>query len=53
MKRHMRKHEEKAAGIAPMGSSNAVRKARPSTPSRSPVYDESGEEIFPCRLCNR
>jgi uncharacterized C2H2 Zn-finger protein len=48
LKRHMRKHQEK-----PQSSPSAPRKPRPTTPSRSPVYDEYGEEIFPCRLCGR
>ncbi|KAI8744444.1 CAunnamed protein product [Biomphalaria glabrata] len=48
LKRHMRKHLDKA-----QSSPSAPRKPRPSTPSRSPVYDKFGEEIFPCRLCGR
>ncbi|XP_059142153.1 uncharacterized protein LOC131929789 isoform X2 [Physella acuta] len=48
LKRHMRKHQDK-----PQSSPSAQRKPRPSTPSRSPVYDQFGEEIFPCRICGR
>ncbi|GFN99095.1 transcriptional-regulating factor 1 [Plakobranchus ocellatus] len=34
-------------------SNTSGKKSRPSTPSRSPVYDQFGEEIFPCKLCGR
>ncbi|KAK7502754.1 hypothetical protein BaRGS_00006004 [Batillaria attramentaria] len=51
--RHMRKHlKDLNEGKSSQGSTPRA-KPRPSTPSRSPVYDQHGEEIFPCKLCDR
>ncbi|CAG5121978.1 unnamed protein product, partial [Candidula unifasciata] len=49
LKRHQRKHLDKP----PQSSPSVPRKPRPTTPSRSPVYDQFGEEVFPCRICGR
>ncbi|BFZ12228.1 hypothetical protein BsWGS_15263 [Bradybaena similaris] len=48
LKRHQRKHLDK-----PPSNPSMPRKPRPTTPSRSPVYDQFGEEVFPCRICGR
>ncbi|KAL8564555.1 hypothetical protein ACOMHN_003313 [Nucella lapillus] len=53
LNRHMRKHLKEKKGDSPPYSAPAPRKPRPSTPSRSPVYDHNGEEIFPCKVCDR
>ncbi|XP_076441996.1 uncharacterized protein LOC143281005 isoform X2 [Babylonia areolata] len=53
LNRHMRKHLKEKKGDSPPYSVPAPRKPRPSTPSKSPVYDQNGEEIFPCKLCDR
>lgn len=47
MKKHQKESEE--GGPRPQARS----KPRPVTPSKSPVYDQNGEEIFPCKLCDR
>ena len=49
--RHMRKHTKEGSNVHAPAPSRP--KPRPSTPSKSPVYDQNGEEIFPCKICDR